>query len=193
VTVAHASDLDLARRIGRGEAAAAEELVGSLGREMYGFARRMLGDATAAEDVLQETLLAILQGAGTFDGRVPLRAWGYGILRNKIVDAQRKRGREAIVADVDPERDSFDADGHWKSGAFAPWNEHAEILDVVLACMETLPQQQRLALELSALQGMDGVEAAAALGVTPVNLRQILHRARAVVRKCAAAKLGEAA
>lgn len=191
--VADETDLTLARRIARGEDAAAEELLGSLGREMFGFARRLLGDAAAAEDVLQETMLAILQGAARFDGRVSLRAWGYGILRHKIADAQRRRGRDAVVGDVDPERDSFDASGHWKNPAFAPWSEHVEVLEVVRSCMSTLPTQQRLALELSALEGMDSAEAAAALGVTAVNLRQILHRGRAAVRKCAAGKLGEAA
>lgn len=193
MTVAHATDLELARRIAAGEESAAEELVGALGREMYGFARRMLGDATAAEDALQETLLAMLQGAAKFDGRVTLRAWGYGILRHKIADAQRRRGREAVIGDVDPERDSFDSGGHWKFPAFSPWNENAEILGVVRACMETLPQLQRLAIELAAVGGLPGAEAAAALGVSEVNLRQILHRGRAAVRKCAAAKLGDAA
>lgn len=193
MTVAHATDLELARRIAAGEEAAAEELVAALGREMFGFARRMLSDATAAEDALQETMLAMLQGAGKFDGRVTLRAWGYGILRHKIADALRKRGREAVVGDVDPERDSFDPSGHWKQPFFSPWNEQAEILDVVRGCMDTLPQTQRLALELSAVRGLPGAEAAAALGVSEVNLRQILHRGRAAVRKCAAAKLGDAA
>lgn len=191
--VAHATDLDLARRIAAGEEDAAAELAGALGREMYGYARRMLRDETAAEDALQETLIAILQGAGKFDGRVSLRAWGFGILRHKIGDALRRRGREAVVGDFDPERDSFDAHGHWKRLDFQPWSEATETLEVVRACMDLLPQQQREALELFALHGMDGAEAAAALEVSPANLRQILHRGRAAVRRCAAAKLGDAA
>jgi RNA polymerase sigma-70 factor (ECF subfamily) len=60
----------------------------------------------------------------------------------------------------------------------------------VRGCMETLPLRQREALELFALEGKDGAETAAILGVTPVNLRQILHRGRSAVRKCADAKLG---
>lgn len=191
--VANATDLDLARRIAAGDEAAAEELVRALGREMHGYAWRLMRDAAAAEDALQETLIAILQGAAKFDGRVSLRAWGYGILRHKIGDLLRKRGREAVVGELDPERDSFDAAGHWKSHDFQPWSETAETLQVVRACMERLPLQQREALELSALQGLDGAEAAAALEVSPANLRQILHRGRAAVRRCAAAKLGEEA
>lgn len=187
---AHADDLDLARRIASGDEAAAEHLLRTLGREMFGFARRMLGDAAAAEDALQETLLAILKGAPGFDGRVPLRAWGFGILRHKIADALRRRGREAIVGDVDPERDAFAADGHWQHLDFTPWREDEETIAVVRDCMRLLPLRQREALELFAIEGKDGAETAAILGVTPVNLRQILHRGRAAVRKCADAKLG---
>lgn len=188
--VAHAEDVELARRIADGDEAAAEELMRTLGREMFGFARRMLGDATAAEDALQETLLAMLKGAAKFDGRVPLRAWGFGILRHKITDALRKRGRDAVIGDVDPERDAFMGSGHWKNLAFTPWREDEETLAVVRSCMELLPLRQREALELFAVEGRDGVETAALLGVTPVNLRQILHRGRSTVRKCADAKLG---
>ncbi|MDA1259671.1 MAG: sigma-70 family RNA polymerase sigma factor [Planctomycetota bacterium] len=188
--VAHADDVELAHRIAAGDEAAAEEVVRSLGREMFGFARRMLSDSGAAEDAMQETLLAILKGASKFDGRVPLRAWGFGILRHKITDTLRKRGREAVIGDVDPERDAFNAKGAWKHMNFAPWREDEETLQVVRDCMETLPLRQREALELFAVEGKDGVEAAALLGVTPVNLRQILHRGRSAVRKCADAKLG---
>lgn len=191
--LAHASDLELARRIAAGEEAAAEELIRALGREMLGFAARLLRDGSAAEDALQETLIAMLQGAAKFDGRVSLRAWGYGILRHKIGDALRRRGRDAQVGDFDPERDSFNAAGHWKQQDFQPWSESAETLQVVRDCMERLPLQQREALELFALHGLDGAEAAAALEVSPSNLRQILHRGRAAVRKCAAAKLGQEA
>lgn len=187
--VAHADDLELARLIAEGDEAAAEALMRMLGREMFGFARRMLGDPGAAEDALQETLLAMLKGASKFDGRVPLRAWGFGILRHKITDTLRKRGREAVIGDVDPERDAFMGSGHWRQLDFSPWREDEETLAVVRACMDQLPLRQREALELFALEGKDGVEAAELLGVTPVNLRQILHRGRSAVRKCADAKL----
>jgi len=189
VEVAHADDLELARLIAEGDEAAAEALMRMLGREMFGFARRMLGDPGAAEDALQETLLAMLKGASKFDGRVPLRAWGFGILRHKITDTLRKRGREAVIGDVDPERDAFMGSGHWRQLDFSPWREDEETLAVVRACMDQLPLRQREALELFALEGKDGVEAAELLGVTPVNLRQILHRGRSAVRKCADAKL----
>lgn len=186
----HAGDVELARRVAEGDEEAAAHLMRTLGREMFGFARRMLGDSAAAEDALQETLLAMLQGAGRYDGRVPLRAWGFGILRHKLVDAQRRRGRDAVVGDVDPERDAFAADGHWTHMDFTPWREDEETIEVVRGCMELLPLRQREALELYALQGKDSAETAAILGVTPVNLRQILHRGRATVRRCADAKLG---
>ena len=193
MTAAHAQDLALARRIAGGDEEAAAELFQRLAGEMHGFARRLLGDAGAAEDVLQEAMLAVLRSADRYDGRVALRAWAFGILRNKIVDAHRRAGRRITVSSDDPEAASFHASGQWKDLGFQPWREEREMLEVVRGCMRQLPTNQQEALELRAIEGMSTAEAAEALGVSESNLRQILHRARAAVRKCADAKTGSAA
>ncbi len=190
VTTLETRDLELAHRIAAGDEAAASELVGRLAGEMYGHAVRMLRDTQAAEDVVQETLLAMLQGIERYDGRTSLRAWGYGILRHKILDALRRRRREPVLADVDPERDSFTPAGGWREADFRPWNEEAETLRVVEECLDRLPLPQREALELFALEGVPGKEAAEALGVSHANFRQILHRARAAMRRCVDQKMG---
>jgi RNA polymerase sigma-70 factor (ECF subfamily) len=191
--IAHDTDLALARRIAAGDEDAASELFQRLAGEMYGYARRMLVDAGIAEDVLQEAMLAVLRSAERYDGRVALRAWAFGILRNKIVDAHRRAGRRITVSSDDPEAASFHASGRWKDLGFQPWSEDREMLNVVRGCMEQLPTNQYEALVLRALEGMSGVEAAEVLGVSEANLRQILHRARAAVRRCADAKTGSAA
>lgn len=193
MTVNHPADLDLAQRVAGGEESAATEVFQSLAGEMFGFARKMLGDEPTAEDALQEAMVAVLRGAARYDGRVSLRAWAFAILRNKITDIYRKRGREILVHSDDPERDSFLKDGHWRDTSFGTWNEGAEMLEVVQRCMEGLPMNQREAIELRALEGLSSQEAADALGVSSENLRQILHRGRASVRKCADAKLEGAA
>jgi len=78
-----------------------------------------LRDADLAEDVVQDTLIAALKGADGFSGRSSVRTWLTGILKHKIVDAIRKKGREPAVASLDEESqlDDFDAlfdeTGHW--------------------------------------------------------------------------------
>jgi RNA polymerase sigma-70 factor (ECF subfamily) len=193
MTANYPADLDLAQRVAGGEEAAATEVFENLAGEMYGFARKMLGDDATAEDALQEAMVGVLRGAGRYDGRVSLRAWAFAILRNKVTDVYRKRGREILVSSEDPERDSFLKDGHWQDTSFGVWNEGAELLEVVQDCMEKLPINQREAIELRAMKGLSSQDAADALGVSTDNLRQILHRGRASVRKCTDAKLEGAA
>jgi len=193
MTSKHAADLQLATRVAEGDEDAATEMFKQLAGEMYGFARKMVGDESTAEDVLQDAMVGVLRGANKYDGRVSLRAFAFGILRHKVTDVFRKRGREILVSSDDPERDSFIANGHWEDTHFQPFNEQAELLDIVQRCMEALPFHQREALELRALEGLSSQEAAELLGVSAENLRQILHRGRASVRKCADAKYEGAA
>ena len=193
MTPKHASDLQLATRVAEGDESAATEMFQALAGEMFGFARKMVGDEATAEDVLQDAMIGVLRAAGKYDGRISLRAYAFSILRNKVTDVFRKRGREILVSSADPERDSFLASGHWENSKFQPFNEQAELLGIVQRCMEALPIHQREALELRAIEGLSSQEAAEVLGVSSDNLRQILHRGRASVRKCADAKYEGAA
>src|SRR5574339_599328 len=68
------------------------------------FAGLQLRDAAAAEDAVQEALLAALAGQASFAGRANLRTWLTGILKHKIVDAIRRQSREPTVsADAEQE------------------------------------------------------------------------------------------
>ncbi|MFQ5748131.1 MAG: RNA polymerase sigma factor [Planctomycetota bacterium] len=184
-------DLEIARRIAEGDEKAAEGLFLSFSGELFGYAQRLLGDSQTTEDVLQETLFGALKAIRTFDGRIGLRAWIFGILRHKIIDALRKKKREVRFTSANPELDLFDQAGKWKKNVtITPFNENAEILDVVRGCMEELPFLQREALTLRALKGLTSQEAADIMKLTNTNVRQILHRARQAVRRCAEAKLG---
>lgn len=163
----------------------------TLGGELWGYAKRLLIHSDNAEDVVQEALLAALSSIGNYDGRVSLRSWIYGILRHKIYDAMRKSGREPVISTNDPEMAQFTSEGHWKDGVtFGPWNENAEVLEVVRSCIEGLPTNQQEALTLRAIKGLSSREAAKIMDLSDANLRQILHRARQAVRRCAEAQLG---
>jgi RNA polymerase sigma-70 factor (ECF subfamily) len=192
VPAAFPDDLALAERLRARDPEAARQLFAGLGEQMYGYAFRMLRDRSAAEDAFQDAMLGALQSIDRYDGRVALRSWIYGILRNKIADIQRKRGRDLAVSMGDPEEAYWAANGHWSAVRdFSPFDENAEMLAVVRECMDALPHNQREALYLRAVDGLDSDGAAEVLGVSTVNLRQILHRARQNVRKCVEGKIGE--
>lgn len=192
MTRTHTEDLALAQRLVARDPEAARELLQKWSAEMFGFAHRLLRDRSAAEDAFQEAMLGALQNMDRYDGRVALRSWVYAILRNKIADAMRKRGRDFTVSSEDPEERLFDARGHWReSYEFQPFDENAELLEIVEGCMETLPLNQREALALRAVEGLSSAEAAQAMGISNTNLRQVLHRARQNVRRCVAARTGQ--
>ena len=71
------------------------------GDYLYRYALLRLRDPAAAEDAVQETFLAGLKGLDAFDGRVDIKYWLRGILRNKIVDHIRRAVREQPVEDVE--------------------------------------------------------------------------------------------
>src|SRR5207244_3448735 len=116
-------------------------------------AQLQLRDRDAAEDVVQDTLLAALSGSG-FSGKSSLRTWLTGILKHKIVDAIRRKQREPTVAsafgDVDSELDIEDFEGLFKeNGGWetkpADWGDpdaalsRRQFFDIMDLCLEKLP------------------------------------------------------
>ena len=185
------SDLELARRIADGDEDAAAELLQRLGGEMYGYAHRMLEDSAAAEDALQEALMGVLQSADRYDGRASLRSWAFGILRHKITDQLRRRNRHSALSLDDPESAGYGPMGMWRKGVqFEPFDESAELLEIVKRCMENLPAHQKEALMLRAVEGLSAKEAAEIMEVSYTNLRMILHRGRQSVRRCTESHTG---
>src|SRR6185503_6366258 len=84
------------------------------------YASLQLRDSHAAEDAVQEALVAALAGESGFAGRSNLRTWLTGILKHKIVDAIRRQNRERPASDFEPGSDTdefeglFDRRGHWR-------------------------------------------------------------------------------
>src|SRR6202022_1137384 len=109
-----------------------------------------LRDSDLAEDIVQDTLLAALQGAAGFSGRSSLKTWLPGILKHKIVDAIRKKGRGPAMSSLEEECqiDDFDAlfdeSGHWENPP-ATWGDpegelsRRQFFDVVDFCLARLP------------------------------------------------------
>jgi RNA polymerase sigma-70 factor (ECF subfamily) len=160
------------------------------------FARLQLRNETWAEDAVSETLLAALARPQAFGGRAQLKTWLVGILKHKIIDAFRARGREVCVdgASADDDEDplahmAFKADGHFAELP-ADWGDPERELDnrqflaVLEACTDRLPPVQgRLFLMREWLE-LSSEEICNELGLSATNLYVQLHRARLRLREC---------
>jgi RNA polymerase sigma-70 factor (TIGR02943 family) len=164
------------------------------GDVMFRFALARVRDKAVAEDLVQEALLAAIQGIGSLTDAANERSWLIGILRHKVLDHFRRCARERTVrADVEPvdgtEGDPFDADGRWKS-APGRWSspesslEQEEFLRTLDLCMDSLPQNLRSTFALRELDGIACEDLAETLGTSRNNVWVLLSRARQRLRDC---------
>ena len=154
-----------------------------------------LRDNDLAEDVVQDTLLAALQGAGGFSGRSSLKTWLTGILKHKIVDAIRRKGREPVRASLDEECQIedfdalFDETGHWENPP-ADWGDpeqalsQQQFLDIMQFCLEKLPPNTGRVFMMREVMELGSDEICKELSITSTNLWVILYRARIALRQC---------
>jgi RNA polymerase sigma-70 factor (ECF subfamily) len=154
-----------------------------------------LRDNDVAEDVVQDTLLAALQGAGGFSGRSSLKTWLTGILKHKIVDVIRRKGREPAFASLDEETQLddldalFDETGHWENPP-ADWGNpesalsQQQFMDVMQMCLEKLPPNTARVFVMREVMELESEEICKELAITSTNLWVILYRARIALRQC---------
>jgi len=149
------------------EKAYAESLFLMAGQLRAYFRRRMPFLASDAEDLVQETLLAVHLQRGTYDANYPVTAWLLAIARYKLVDLWRRRGRrEDLHDDVD------DLDGLPMVGEQA--DVHAS-RDLSLL-LQALPVSQRQAIELTKLEGLSIAEASNRTGLSESSIKVLVHR-----------------
>jgi len=167
------------------------------GDALYAFALLRVRNAAIAEDLVQDTLLAALGAKGDFAGRSNVRTWLVGILKHKLVDHLRKRGREVgLAGDAGDELDEaawagrFDGSGHWLErprdwGDPAALAENAALGAAMQACIERLPERARMLFVLREIDGLATDELLELLGISSANnLWVMLSRAREKLRAC---------
>src|SRR3954469_17019759 len=153
------------------------------------YARLQLRDEAAAEDAVQETLLAGLAGEAGFGGRSNLRTWLTGILKHKIVDIVRKSGRETSIGSDEELEALFDARGHWIEFP-APWTdpdnslEQKQFFVALEMCLDGLPAKTARVFMLREHMGLETDEICKELGITATHCWVLLHRARMALRRC---------
>lgn len=158
------------------------------------FAGLQLRDAAAAEDAVQEALLAALTGQASFAGRANLRTWLTGILKHKIVDVIRRQAKEAPLAeeageDLEELDGLFDRAGHWAERP-AGWAdpdgalEQAQFFRALEACLARLPARTAQCFMMREHLGLETGEICKELAITPTNCWVMLYRARMTLREC---------
>jgi len=161
-------------------------------------ARLYVPNREVAEEVVQETWLAVLQGIDRFEQRATLKTWLYRILSN-IARARGAKERRSLPLSERDEIDDAPAvearrfrrfgrhAGQWTRPP-SPWPEpeqtaiDADVLSAVQRAADALPRAQREVLTLRDVLGWDAGEVCDALDLSDANQRVLLHRARSKVR-----------
>ncbi len=192
---------DLIEALRRGDEAAFVALVNRYQRSLLRVVRGFVPRREVAEEVVQETWLAVLEGIGRFQGRSSLKTWITRIAVNRAITRSKREGRTVTFSDlaradlehdeavVEPERFAG-ADARW-AGYWVtypgPWSEELLIRRETGAMLEqaidTLPPVQRAVITLRDIDGCTSEEVCNALGISETNQRVLLHRARSRVRR----------
>lgn len=173
---------------------AAEQWAKDYSQALYRYALARVSDQAVAEELVQETFLAALKSFDQFQGQSTVQTWLIGILRHKLFDHFRSQfKRQAVetpMEEDDPERDLFDKRGKW---AHPPvdWSTdpHAalqsqEFRQVLADCLRGIRPEKRAVLILRTAEGLTTEEIGKQLGITPANMWVLMHRARAMLRRC---------
>ena len=196
-----------------GDAGAFETVLSRYHHAMIRVALLYVREPETAEEVAQETWLAVIEGLDRFEERSSFRTWVFRILTN-IARKRGPRERRSVPFSqlaarelgsreplVDPGRfvgpDDPEWEGHWIS-AVPNWGERAdsalleaETLKYIATQMDRLPPLQREVMRLRDIDGWSPEEVSAVLRITRVNQRVLLHRARTAIRNALEAYFGE--
>ncbi len=197
-------EIALVARLRAGDEGAFLHLVDRYGPAMARIARAYVRDDATAEDVVQEAWLGVLRGLGGFQGRSDLRGWIFTIVVNRAKTRGVREARsvpfsalaheESERADPSVEAERFAGQGarwpgHWLSGP-VPWGDRPEarLLEREMrvridAAIDALPRVQRTVVLLRDVAGNSTADVCNALELSETNVRVLLHRARAKIRR----------
>ena len=184
----------------RGDESAFMQLVHEYGPLMLRVARMYVSSDAAAEEVVQEAWLGVLNGIGRFEGRSSLKTWIFRILTNTAKTRGQREGRTIPLSSlatedepaVDPDRflgDDARFPGHWAAPP-KRWEAQPEArllteeaLGVIDREIAKLPALQAAVITMRDVEGLDAEDVCNALEISETNQRVLLHRARSKVRQ----------
>ena len=191
-------DETLVERARAGDEEAFTELVRRYARLMRRVARGYVRTDAIADEVVQESWLAVLRGIDRFEGRSSFKTWLLRIVANRAMTQGAKEARSVPFASLEDEDadapsvapELFRPAGEPGAGAWAApperWPEDQVLADetrrVIEQAIEALPPLQRAVVWMRDVEGWTSEETQDALGITAANQRVLLHRGRQRVR-----------
>jgi RNA polymerase sigma-70 factor, ECF subfamily len=177
---------------------------------MKRLARTYVQSDAVAEEVVQDTWLAVVAGIQGFEGRSSLTTWMFSILINKAKTRGTRERRStplSCLAGDDPNEPAIDPDrfqgdddawpGHWATPP-RPWQRperrllSLEARDRLKQALDELPERQRIVVTLRDVEGLEAEEVCELLALSPENQRVLLHRARTRLRALLESYVGAA-
>jgi len=187
-----ADDTLVVAALRRGDESVFTELVNAYSSPLLRLAQDFVRTRSVAEEVVQETWLAVLNGIDRFEGRSALGTWLYRIAANAALGKQRGKRvtSEVHLEDLLP---TFHADGHRQGDSaalLADWSgtPESELLsgearEILQHALEYLPAHYRAVLVLRDVEELTNEEAAQILGESVASIKSRLHRARMALRE----------
>jgi RNA polymerase sigma-70 factor (ECF subfamily) len=186
-------DAVLVDRVRSGDKPAFAELVRRYQARLLRLAEATVGSRAVAEEVTQDTWLAVLRGMDRFEGRSSFKTWLFHILLNRARSAAGREQRAGRPAEDIAER--FDASGRWVTPPL-PWSEQVD--DRIVAerlasrihdLLPLVPGAQREVVILRDVEGIPPADVSSMLGISDGNQRVLLHRGRARLRQMLTAEM----
>jgi len=177
---------ELAAQAAGGCSASFESLVALVGPRLLRFLVRRIGDAHAAEDALQETLLRAYRGLGGYDPSRSVTAWLFAIATRQVVQHWRSRRPVVPLEAVDPPADAT-------AGALDGLVNAEHRQGVWRAAAAELNDEQYAALWMRYAEGLAVRDIADSLGKTAGSVKVMLHRACRKLMQCGSPAIEPAA
>jgi len=171
----------LIERIAQGDRVAFSEFYSAFERALYGFVRRRLNDPFESADILHDVFIEVWRGAERFEGRSSVKSWVFGIAYRKIMDSHRRSGRLSYTDQL-PETESEEADAETCVLA-AQESSH------VHACIETLKEEHRSAIELAFFADMSYKEIGEVTNVPEGTVKTRIYHARRLLMHCLSGRI----
>lgn len=199
VREAEGAERELLDRLRAGDEDAFRTVVGAHHNAMRRLALTYVHSSAVADEVVQETWLAVIRGLDGFEGRASLKTWIFRILVHRARTRGAREARTVAFSSLGPadgdDGPTVDSGRFIKAGEpLAGWWSvppselpedrllAAETTELVDRAISALPARQQRVIRLRDVEGLDAGAVCESLGISAGNQRVLLHRARAAVR-----------
>lgn len=162
------------------------------GDALFRFALMRVSGADQAQDLVQDTLIAGIGARERYSGKSSERTWLTGILKHKILDYYRKKGREIPESQLQPEEgDSEHFQNHLHQNRPQRWDEspdsrlsNKDLNSILSGCIDELPNHIKQVFVMREVDRIESDEVCNILEMSSTNLYVVMHRARKMLKDC---------